>query len=135
MKENEWISIFDSLPNIGEEVEEMSVTDCVKSSPRKVKLKVLSDYIVWDTGYGYSSGTTHWRPIKEKRPDFSKLRDGDIIVLEYITHKKDVNRIYPIKVHSMNERVIFSETSGNFLFTGIKKITRINLEEQKFEEI
>ena len=121
---SEWIRVEDRLPGI-DTIVELKFNEYGREYQYSSKLSSLVTL----------SHMTHWRPIPEKRPDFSRLRKGDIVVIEYSTHKKDVDGLYPIKIHSMNDIVIYSETSGNYLFEGIKKITRINLENETFEEI
>ena len=78
-----------------------------------------------------------WRPLPEKRPDFGKLREGNLIAISYYER----NQIY---VGFFNNYFdddyieISSHKNGSgitFCKKKINKITKINLEEQKFEEI
>jgi len=75
---------------------------------------------------------THCRQIQEKRPDFGKLNEFDLIVIDndmvaYFKTLEDKN-IYCSFVKIPN--IVFPTAINS-----IKKITRINLEKQTFEEI
>ena len=77
------------------------------------------------------------REKKEKRPDFCKLREGDLLIIDYKSEKQHLGYFYKFhcreafEVHSTNDY----EWSFNVETSEVKKITRINLETQTFEEI
>jgi hypothetical protein len=153
-----WISVKDSLPKIGEDVEvttgDIEVTTC--GFP--VVAKLLPEEKQWGffkrTVYGFFKGkeeicVSHWRPIPEKRPDFSKLKKrpdfsklkiGDLIYIEmnnlFINYNKcgyvksvDNYSLITASYQDLTEAKLSTQISR------IKKITRINLENKTFEEI
>lgn len=133
MLDDVWISVSDSLPGVGETVE----------------LKLL-DGRVCMVRFSFSIGVistmrdvTHWKRFMvfpERRPDFSRLNINDLVsitfmgggnICGYIVKYKSDDQI---SIHPFEKQ----EWSGS-CYTNpkkiIKKITRINLDEKKFEEI
>lgn len=143
-----WICVFDELPKLGKDVELV----CDKVSIREIQKEDININHLWAEDSGAylwhikNKGIAcYWRYPKQKRPDFGKLREGDLIV---------VDGIYSGFIESIEDQYIglgsFSETKkaifivskkGSYhpkelLFIDkIKKITRLNLETREFEEI
>lgn len=130
-----WIKFADQMPKLKQEIE-VKFED---ESTYKAKLEYDSYpdrfFIQSEQGIANVKRCKYWRPIKEKRPDFSKLKKDDILLLKYRGCENTPDDIYPVRFSSMNDKGIFTYNSGNHVKDLIKKITRINLEEQTFEEI
>jgi len=136
MKDEGWINCEEQLPKPGILVDILSFE--FGFSKREAKLRILSDHIAWDTGNGYACNIKKWRPIPEKIPDFSKLNNGDFILIEYHDRKE----IYPVFLEKFSSGYLKAKTASqsdffivDFAVDCIKKITRINLKEKTFEEI
>lgn len=144
MSDEGWISVFDRLPKIGEEVEMVyCIKDPKKITPNDIYINHIwaDDYSTYQWHLYKEKGkiATHWRPLKEKRPDFGKLREGDIIyfcveeiiICGMITFiNEELLEISPIiKGYHYGGNVY------DYMLNKIKKITRINIEKQTFEEI
>jgi len=134
MKENEWVSINDRLPRIGEEV---SIVHKIINPESIGAFDIYKNYLMayddstYQWHHNFLKGiVTYWRPIQEKRPDFSKLNSGDLIQFELDNGEKVLGLLEKFKGSEL-----ILETSYGYGLDSIKKITRINLEEQKFEEI
>jgi hypothetical protein len=138
MKENEWISIKEQLPPPEKK--------CLVGSENYGVMSELGEDVLCSL-YNYRSqthyfewgvnriGITHWKKLKEKRPDFSKLKEGDLIVIIPKHH----NKYFAGYIISLDDDSV-QITIGNKDYQGfhesfIKKITRINLEEKTFEDI
>lgn len=129
MKENEWINVEDRLPGINTVVE--------------LKAKTL-EKDGFDFQYSAALSelkTIHhikcWRHIQEKRPNFSKLRKDDFIQIERECKKWKMFGGFVYGFDS-NGNLLIGTAKGSWSRSTsleyIKKITRINLEEQTFEE-
>lgn len=142
MKENEWISTRDAMPGIGCVVKIMYQGDELTSefyySNSKNKLVFYyNDHVHIDP-----ENVSQWKKIPEKRPDFSKLKEGDLVILS--TKKSDsfivgyiVEKTIDYDSFAINpcNKVHYSGSCYTFRNNAITKITRINLEKQTFEEI
>ncbi len=135
MKENEWVKIEDSLPKIGVNVQ-LKFTDMTESTG-------TLEYFKYKNGLSFGcwnlSSITHWRYPTEKPLDFSKLKRGDLIIIENVDKSNDVcayfKELIDSKIFVDPYRELDSDHSFHRYKQTTKKITRINLEEQKFEEI
>jgi len=138
MKENEWVSINDRLPRIGEEV---SIVHKIINPESIGAFDIYKNYLMayddstYQWHHNFLKGiVTYWRPIQEKRPDFSKLREGDLLRVFW-----DSNKSFGKfdEIDSFDFMIIDQSSCCklHIKINDIKKITRINLEEQKFEEI
>ena len=145
---DEWISIQDRLPKLGERIEvetekPLSImcatlkkfSFCQKYEPDHRYHRHDDSYVFYDRKWEIINHVTQWRPLQEKRPDFSKLKKDDILLIKYSECENTPDDIYPVRFSSMNDNCIFTYHSGNHVKDHIKKITRINLEKQTFEEI
>lgn len=138
---NEWIRCDERLPKVNEKIfvgnkqEGCEVTEYGQNF-------LSSHYFASLHRNGYiwlypMNGITHWRPIPEKRPDFSKLNNGDLIVVEnnicgyVISISKDLDTVTIGYIKSND----YMKHSFHCEYFENKKITRINIEEQTFEEI
>ena len=87
----------------------------------------------------FSSGTTHWRPIPEKRPDFSKIKKGGLVFIEcFVIGDSKIGFIKKIGNKYIDTICLKRDDARRIYKTKInqiKKITRINVEERTFEEI
>jgi hypothetical protein len=135
MKENGWISVCESLPKTDSVVDIMVVGTSEEFTANFKNEKLCgADVFLFRKNYRVYD-VVRWRYPIEKRPDFSKLMDGDFIIIEYPIRNDGNDGKYFVRFSSSNENVIFTKSSGNYLIEGIKKITRINIEKQIFEEI
>lgn len=147
MKENEWINPREVLPKIGQLVEvkfHASVGDSVENSKFDIN----------DNGYiGFLNPRKimydfhqimGWRHIPEKRPDFSRLIYLDKIVVKYEVDGETsetigfFSRVYGSQcqfLEVLSDKVMDCAVIDECPLSRITKITRINLEEKKFEEI
>lgn len=140
MSYNEWISVKESMPGLEKKVE-------IKFIDNEKENATLKEHI---GGIGFFDDShysllpfrlkqiTHWRPIPEKRPDFSKLRNGDLIVIEYSERRESYTFFVSGFDKSHLNGMLGDHLSGgeyNFYVEDIKKITRINIENHTFEEI
>lgn len=139
--EDEWIDINDQLPKIGELIE-VVVPILYRQSIEKSIFTFNNNEYSFYFKSEYSEKPWHnikkWRHIKEKRPDFGKLREGDFIAIEtnnricnmavgfFCGFDIDGDLMIGIQKSNHHEAIYRSE---------IKKITRINLETREFEEI
>jgi hypothetical protein len=132
-----WISVDDALPKIRKKVETAKLIDGVISQICENCLDIhthcCSNYILfcykWIIPY---YNPTHWREIREKRPDFSKLNSKDLIIINDICAGY-FNLIGDEEITISMYAV--EAITHTIPINNIKKITRINLEEQTFEEI
>lgn len=141
MSGREWISVFNRMPGINMQVEILFKDGKERKAgfdwSSHLKQFVFSDSS--DLVY-CSENITHWRPIPEKRPDFSKLKEGDFIILE--TEDDTIYRAIFLGNHKDWEypvEIIYSDRIGytrrTIKLEIIKKVTRINTETKTFEEI
>lgn len=132
-----WISRYSALPGIGAKVETDGLAGKFIAS-----LSLNGEYIEWRrmSDHKIVTGIKCWRNIQDKRPDFEKLKEGDLINIEYF-HPKEGILIYSgyfykfcggMFVLSILHRKGHTES---FYSGQVKKITRINLETKEFEEI
>lgn len=159
MKENEWVSVNDCLPGIKKKVEIKYIDTCGKeyfgtgifvrytdTAIFKINRVISSneDYFFNDISSRADSVFTHWRYPPEKIHDFSRLKSGDLIVIE----DKNIRVGYFCEIGEEEDgndpRGIYIDISqckdvdcGGALvpIDTIKKITRINIKEKTFEEI
>jgi predicted mannosyl-3-phosphoglycerate phosphatase (HAD superfamily) len=137
MNENEWISVDKALPEIGKDV--LIITSSSKeyceATLKQEKFFGTNVFLFRNGGFVYAP--THWRPIPEKRPDFSRLKIGDAILINL----PDTKICF---LHEIDEENILTcsyledyKSYSTFWHPKkrIKKITRINIQEQTFEEI
>jgi len=152
MKENEWVSIKDAMPAMKRSIDvrfRFGVDDYECRSGIFDYSSHISgfcfvdpkDKIIFNQGY-----ITHWRYSVKKRPDFSKLKKGDAIIVDYCVHteSKMIGFFCGIHKESNGDSLICVSTDLSNRSSGdvdkcfleyVKKITRINLDTQKFEEI
>jgi hypothetical protein len=80
---------------------------------------------------------------QEKKPDFSKLKEGDFIVID-LNYANIPYAGFFLKIENEMRILVFHKSChgkgcsmchAGILLTGIKKITRINIDKQTFEEI
>lgn len=154
MTDEKWVSVKDEMPGIGKKVQ------VTFSSGRYEELNFKIDD-VGGLGFFDQNGTiyfsykiSHWRYPIDKRPDFSKCNDGDFVYIITNENKSYYGIIYKASQlfeHSVDNAHTVSEVlllgtehikneahlyAQNRLFReNIKKITRINLEKNTFEEI
>lgn len=140
--EDGWIRLSKQFPPL-EEIVELEINKDDKISKIKgyfrlfVSVSGFESYIFVDQKHYEFSGTVvQWRPLKEKRPDFGKLRDGDKIFITY----DERDEIYGVTFKYMTDGYLRSKYHPNhdyidFCKDRIKKITRINLETREVEEI
>lgn len=140
--EDGWIRLSKQFPPL-EEIVELEINKDDKISKIKgyfrlsVSVSGFESYIFVDQKHYEFSGTVvQWRPLKEKRPDFGKLRGGDKIFITY----DERDEIYGVTFKYMTDGYLRSKYHPNhdyidFCKDRIKKITRINLETREFEEI
>ena len=139
MKENDWISIEDSLPGLNRKVE-IKMKDGNKYNSKiqtdNTYLGIIFSRLDRD-GTCYAQNITHWRPIIEKRPDFSRLNERDLISVQ--SHSFHEYTGYLVHVYDefirLNQEFHLIGFEVDIKIKNIKKITRINLEEKTFEEI
>lgn len=137
MKENEWISVEENLPPVNKTIE---VKDEGIFSCRIIKAKLLNNEIGNFSFYSFNEKIIHpiyWRHLPEKRPDFSKLKRDDLVVIEYKNSNRIgfVGSIYERQI-LINSDSLFEDCASSVLDKDkIKKITRINLGKKTFEEI
>ncbi len=147
---DEWISIQDRLPKLGERIDvetekPLSImcatlkkfSFCQKHEPDHRYHGHDDSYVFYDRKWEIINHVTRWRPLQEKRPDFSKLNYGDLVAILY--HERE--DLYVCFFKKLTEEFFIAachESTGktiDFPIRNIKKITRINLEKQTFEEI
>jgi len=82
--------------------------------------------------------------IPEKRPDFGKLNIGDKLIIEIMPNDSKGSKVieYFGYFQGISEANMFEISINTYSFIGdcisvsrVKKITRINIEKQTFEEI
>lgn len=132
---DEWISVEEILPPMNIKIQLKRRRFCFKNDISEgifIFNYEHSCYMFSDL-FGNQIHVTHWRQIKEKRPDFSKLKYGDILAVEFI----DDNRIIGSTFRGIREDIDIITLGGgaDHRISCIKKITRINLKEKTFEEI
>jgi hypothetical protein len=131
-----WISVNDSLPQFSKTIEILFKDKYTAEA----SLAMVKDNISFLGKYGSvylpfnTPNITHWRPLKERKPDFSKLNKGDIIIVEYNIGEKNAG-IFEYEKMSTFGRIIYFKNGSQAIDCKIKKITRINLETKEFEEI
>lgn len=147
--EDEWISFYEEMPQINKEIELKFYRG---HTPEKINatLKVLAMWTHGYFGFVYHDGNEEkeltlvpvesWRPIKEKRPDFGKLREGDLIIVEWKYEKNNGINISAGFIYAINYYIEIStwkkgHDKNHIIKDCIKKITRIDLETREFEEI
>jgi hypothetical protein len=115
---DEWIKITDSMPPIDKEI----------------SLKIES----------FAHDVVYWRYLTEKRPDFGKLNIGDKLIIEIMPNDSKGSKVieYFGYFQGISEANMFEISINTYSFIGdcisvsrVKKITRINIEKQTFEEI
>lgn len=140
MKENEWVSVLDELPKIGKDILIKSLTRWNGEYTAQLNKESFcgTEVLIFRNG-PWAYMPTHWKYPVEKRPDFSKLRKGDLVILE-LDYDRDSKVGYVMYLgHDALSTTRYKFMEGcsaieNAYFE-IKKITRINLEEKTFEEI
>ena len=145
-----WISIEDNLPKIGHIIEiktekPLSIMNatftiinwCSENSNYHVNHKHTDVFVFKGLIGDYINNVTHWRPIQEKRPDFGKLKNGDLVIIENVDGFKQAGFFVKIFYSDQFQMSYKSDQSNYFYvkFEKCKKITRINIEKQTFEEI
>ncbi len=140
-----WINLTDAMPAVGQGVEVKMGAVSFKVS---LKISPILGLCFCDDNNIYRIPEIEgWRPIKERKPDFGKLKKGDLIYLktkedEYsgfflkisICNYSDVGEVKYINVKpAAIYTCLGSEQPIELSF--IKKITRINIEDKTFEEI
>lgn len=145
--EDGWVSIEESLPGINKEIETKYIDKGGNEYFGRGKLSLnLHDYINFNNiGAMFRSDAQlkYWRYPKQKHPDFGKLREGDILVIDHIHQgKEELGTMIFIKIDNGN---MYGKPSSDFDFKvnnkfwfeikSITKITRINLQTKELEEI
>src|SRR5688500_5705106 len=137
MKDNEWVSVQESLPGIGKKVKVKNNLGVIVKAYIRINIEGEYEFVNEDGFVFYAVSVKEWQYIPEKRPDFSKLRNADFIFLEFKSGRKSsaffdciAQEEYMILRVSTSSIATMEESLKE-----IKKITRINLEEQTFEEI
>ena|ERR1700689_1325080 len=145
----DWIKFEDKMPPINKTVE---VKEEGVFSTRTIKSRLLREngnfcfYLINDKDNFEKAKITHpmyWRYIIEKRPDFSKLKKGDLINIVWESaYELFEESGYFIKIDELDSCIIlmtgpdgYGEKFHSDYIYNIKKITRINLKEKTFEEI
>lgn len=137
IREDEWIKVIERLPNINEEVEVYNVHNTIQ----KAKLMKAGFNYCWVPTVWY---VEMWRHIQEKKPDFSKLNRGDLLLVHYPVEDLDEGRAISGHLVAQDKDILWlSSCYSNYVtYSGhanrkinIKKIIRINIENQTFEEI
>ena|ERR1700720_2753441 len=143
--DNSWISIHERLPEILKKA--MVKTErpySILSGYLKVKTDNCCSERVYfefeDINGNIMNKITHWRYIEERKPDFSKLNEGDFIHIEYYKFKdiifKEFGYLYKIVPDNALYITSLEGSLGlQIILENIKKITRIDIEKQTFEEI
>jgi hypothetical protein len=141
MNENDWISVDDSLPGINKEVVFKFIDDqtCIGKIKRG-SVNIVNKLFACNSDDNLLAlgNITHWRQIPEKLPDFSRLNNGDLIII-YCKNNADskVGIIVQFEDGCL-ETTRYLDSRGQIInnaISEIKKITRINLEDKTFEEI
>lgn len=146
MTDKSWISVHNSMPALNRLVEIKDMDDGQKFAEFKVSRFKLSRedfnilyFLVDEDTLTDFSRVTHWRYPVEKKPDFGKLNNGDIVILKLTNDKYSTKIGYVYSISEMGICITNYKNIGNgnitHFFENIKKITRINLEKQTFEEI
>lgn len=152
-----WISIEDNLPKIGHIIEiktekPLSIMNatftiinwCSENSNYHVNHKHTDVFVFKGLIGDYINNVTHWRPIQEKRPDFGKLNIGDKLIIEIMPNDSKGSKVieYFGYFQGISEANMFEISINTYSFIGdcisvsrVKKITRINIDKQTFEEI
>jgi hypothetical protein len=144
-KINEWINIRKELPKIDQLVEVKFYHPWL-SDPfiEKAKFSVSNEGFI---GFLNSNELLYdidrisgWRPITEKLPDFSKLKEGDFLHVEWQNEKRILVSVSIGKFDEIDSCGFFIIKSSDccrfhIKINDIKKITRINIEDKTFEEI
>lgn len=142
---SDWIKLKDKMPNLNQEIEVKSYDGITEKT-----ILTIAPYGDGDTLFFKSSSfeyeltitvseIEYWRPILEKKPDFSKLKENDLILFTYSGLKEEENVGF---FHSMREDIKIAREKSSDCPTlisydpsAIKKIIRINPETGKVEEI
>lgn len=143
MQTEAWIKLKDKMPNLHQEIEVKSYGGITEKTAL-----VIGPYGDGDTLFFKSreceytltvSEIEYWRPILERKPDFSKLKENDLILFTYSGLKEEETVGF---LHSMKESIKIAREKSSDCPTlvtydpsAIKKIIRINPETKKFEEI
>lgn len=142
---SEWISVYDQLPKI----DKRYIVGNEKNADGDIKT-IGEDVFHCVTFHPFRpcvycwminhTGVTHYKEIAEKRPDFSKLKNGDFIHVEWQYENRVLVRMSIGKFDEIDSCGFFIIKSSDccrfhIKINDIKKITRINLEEKIFEEI
>ncbi len=144
---DEWISIEKNMPPINKKVEVLTYGD-YKHEACLIYISdgfCLSKFEFKVGSASRATNITHWRHIQEKRPNFSKLREGDLIEIlikdKYISAREPEVFLYHFSEINIDNIILFPVSYShykeyfNFPVCRIKKITRISIEKQTFEEI
>lgn len=145
-KKDDWTLFEDKLPRLGELIEigckdngEINEGKVVLLCTTHVTLSYKNDEEYHFDPYYYNK----WRYKKEKRPDFSKLKEKDMVRLNLMWEEK-IEEIFIGFVVCMDEDIltvspIFNDPRPHNSFTynksTVKSIIKINPETKEFEEI
>jgi hypothetical protein len=145
MKESEWIDPREKLPKIDQFVEVSFSVRGKLFEVQRVKFSINQNGFIGFIGeMGLMCNIDSilgWRPISEKRPDFSRLRNGDLLMIYSKNEAHKSGFLFDIRKDGRHEELLMTHyqecrSYGWFKNTDeIKKITRINLEHKTFEEI
>lgn len=140
-----WISVYDALPGFGEEAEVLFRNKGIeKAKFRRTHggIEIHGRGTIFD-----ENEMTHWRYPKERKPDFGKLVEGDLIIIEWsmrepIFRTTDKGKACGFFNYFIDEELILRTDynrekceKDEIRKDLITKITRINLDEKTFEEI
>lgn len=144
MSDDGWIDFEDKMPNLNEEIEIRYYNDIkhdYEICKSNLRYRISSNSFYFDN-CGVKK-IEDWRPFRKKRPDFGKLKEGYLIVYEWENKPKNsigktagfFDKIYGGAIQTYSD-ILSDEGSLDIVNMDlITKITRINLEEKKFEEI
>jgi hypothetical protein len=138
--EDGWIRVFDSMPPLNREVEVKLQDKTIKRIT--MRNHAFMDYFISVPDPHVNSTILWWRHIKEKRkPDFGKLREGDLIIVEWKNEKNEKGKFVGFFDSLGDDSIYINPDIGedfrsiDCAIDYIKKITRIDPVKQTFEEI
>lgn len=153
MSDKNWIKFEDEMPPLGKKIQVKTLGNLLikakflqsLSSPDMFVLTPQEGKIL-GFNFNLDSNPSHWRPIPDKKPDFQKLTPLDLLEVEYKYEEYEkYHKVcgYFTKInYSQNYMRLDRAGSDSYCsryvrlyLDSIKKITRINIENQTFEEI
>jgi hypothetical protein len=147
MNNDEWIKFEDAMPRLNQEIEIQFDDNRIL----KVHLVKEADHKGWIInfvlfndlkGEANLERVVGWRPLQEKKPDFSKLKEKDMLRLTLRFGKEE--EIFIGFLVCMDENILtmspiftapYPHNSFSYHKSTVKSIIRINPETKEFEEI